>query len=53
MGHDALPAFYLESLEPVRARSQLADDMVSFTPIKGLFDDDWDQKYVQGTPLGM
>lgn len=51
MGYDALPDFYLESLEPVRDLCALADDMVSFTPIKGLFDDDWDQKYVQGLPL--
>jgi len=53
MGYDALPAFYLESLEPLQSLQQLADDMVSFTPTKGLFDDDWDQKYVQGIPLGM
>ena len=52
MGYAALPEFYLESLEPVKALCQLADDMVSFTPTKGLFDDDWDQKYVQGMPLG-
>lgn len=50
MGYAALPDFYLESLEPVKALCQLADDMVSFTPTKGLFDDDWDQKYVQGIP---
>ena len=52
MGYAALPDFYLESLEPVKALCTLADDMVSFTPTKGLFDDDWDQKYVQGMPLG-
>ena len=51
MGYHALPDFYLESLEPVKALCQLADDMVSFTPTKGLFDDDWDMKYVQGMPL--
>jgi len=51
MGYAALPDFYLESLEPVKALCTLADDMVSFTPTKGLFDDDWDQKYVQGLPL--
>lgn len=53
MGYHALPDFYLESLEPVKALCQLADDMVSFTPTKGLFDDDWDQKYMQGIPLGL
>ena len=52
MGYAALPDFYLESLEPVKVLCTLADDMVSFTPTKGLFDDDWDQKYVQGMPLG-
>jgi len=51
MGYSALPDFYLESLEPVNALCQLADDMVSFTPSKGIFDDEWDQKYVQGMPL--
>ena len=51
MGYAALPDFYLESLEPVKALCTLADDMASFTPSKGLFDDDWDMKYVQGTPL--
>ena len=51
MGLSALPDFYLESLEAVKPLCVLADDMVSGTPIKGLFDDDWDQKYVQGLPL--
>lgn len=51
MGDSALPDFYLESLEVVKPLRQLSDDMVSFTPTKGLFDDDWDQKYVQGIPL--
>jgi len=36
----------------VDALCTLADDMVSFTPSKGLFDDDWNTKYVQGLPLG-
>ena len=51
MGYAALPEFYLESLEPVSALCTLADDMASFTPTKGLFDDDWDMKYMQGMPL--
>ena len=51
MGSSALPDFYVESLEPVTALCQLADDMRSGTPAKGLFDDDWDHKYVQGLPL--
>ena len=51
MGYRSLPDFYLESLESVKALCQLADDMVSGTPGKGIFDDDWDMKYVQGMPL--
>ena len=51
MGYSALPVFYVESLEPVDALCQLAGDMLSGTPAKGLFDDDWDHKYVQGLPL--
>ena len=51
MGYAALPDFYVESLEPVKALCCLADDMASCTPIKGLFDEDWDRKYVQGLPL--
>ena len=51
MGYATLPDFYLESLEPVDALCDLAKDMISFTPTKGLFDDDWDHKYVQGLPL--
>ena len=51
MGYSALPDFYVESLEPGKALCTLADDMVSCTPIKGLFDEDWDRKYVQGLPL--
>lgn len=49
---DALPDFYLESLEAAPALRILADDLVQGSPAAGLFDDDWDQKYVQGTPLG-
>lgn len=51
MGHAALPDFYLESLDCAQALQTLSDDMVSYTPTKGLFDDDWDHKYVQGLPL--
>ena len=51
MGYHALPDFYVESLEAVKALCALADDMVSFTPTKGLFDDDWNTKYIQGQPL--
>ncbi len=47
----ALPDFYLESLEAVDALQVLADDLAQGSPATGLFDDDWDQKYVQGLPL--
>ena len=51
LGQDALPEFYLESLECTRILEILAEDMVCGTPALGVFDDDWDQKYVQGMPL--
>lgn len=51
MGCEALPEFYLESLEVKEPLWYLADDMVSGTPITGIFDDDWDQKYTHGMPL--
>lgn len=51
LGADALPDFYLESIEPIDALTTLAEDLLCTTPATGLFDDDWDQKYVQGEPL--
>ena len=51
LGAEALPDFYLDSLEVVDALTELADDLRSATPASGIFDDDWDQKYVQGDPL--
>ncbi len=51
LGAEALPEFYLESLEVVESLTELADDLCSATPASGLFDDDWDRKYVQGEPL--
>lgn len=51
MGCEALPEFYLESLEVKEPLWYLADDLVSGTPITGIFDDDWDQKYTHGMPL--
>lgn len=47
---EALPAFYLESLEGVLALQTLAEDLACGTPALGLFDDAWDLKYVQGLP---
>ena len=46
----ALPEFYLESLECSRVLEILAEDMLCGTPAAGIFDDQWDHKYVQGMP---
>lgn len=51
MGAEALPDFYLESLESAPVLEQLAADLALCSPTSGLFDDDWDHKYVQGLPL--
>lgn len=48
---EALPDFYLESLETADVLRTLADDLALGSPTRGLFDDDWDHKYVQGLPL--
>lgn len=50
MGAEALPDFYLECLEIAPVLEELARDMNLGSPTAGLFDDDWDQKYVQGLP---
>ena len=50
LGEDALPAFYLESLECTDVLGVLAEDMAAGTPALGLFDDTWDHKYEQGLP---
>lgn len=50
LGADALPDFYLESLECTEVLSVLADDLTCGTPAMGLFDDTWDHKYEQGLP---
>ncbi len=49
MGEEALPEFYLESLEPTAFLLELADDLVQGCPMvagSNLFDDDWDRKYL-------
>ena len=54
LGHEALPEFYLECLEPVDALLTLADDLLQGCPmVRGhrMFDDDWDRKYTQGQPV--
>lgn len=48
---EALPEFYLESLEAADVLRTLAEDLAQGSPTMGLFDDDWDHKYVQGLPL--
>lgn len=50
MGENALPEFYLESLECCRELAILAEDLVSGTPARGVFEEAWDRKYVQGLP---
>ena len=52
-GEEALPEFYLESLEGAEYIRELASDLCTAGP-KGwrtrLFDDEWDRKYTQGLP---
>lgn len=51
LGAEALPDFYLESLEPEKALRELAADLAMGSPAAGLFNDDWDHKYTHGMPL--
>ncbi len=51
LGVYALPDFYLESLDSIPALAELADDLAQGSITAGLFDTDWDQKYVHGIPL--
>ena len=51
MGEEALPEFYLESLGQRYILQSLAEDMAKGSVIRGLFDDDWDQKYTHGRPV--
>ena len=46
LGYEALPEFYLESLEPAEYLSELAEDLCQGCPTGGLFDDEWDRKYI-------
>ncbi len=51
LGAEALPEFYLESLEPTEYLLELADDLYQGCPMvagSNLFDDDWDRKYLHG-----
>lgn len=47
---EALPEFYLESLESGPALLVLAEDLACGSPAQSIFDDSWDHKYVQGLP---
>lgn len=52
LGAEALPEFYLEPLELTGIIEELADDLTRGCPMSvssGLFDDQWDMKYVQCT----
>ncbi len=51
LGEETLPEFYLECLEQREILQTLAEDMAKGSVIRGLFDDDWDQKYTHGRPL--
>lgn len=50
MGVEALPEFYLESLESGPFLRELAHDLCNAKQVMNLFDDSWDLKYVQGMP---
>ena len=50
LGKDALPEFYLESLESAWVLEELATDMTQVRQVTKIFDDSWDLKYVQGVP---
>ena len=50
LGVEALPEFYLESLEATDVLLELATDLTQAKQIMNIFDDSWDQKYVQGKP---
>ena len=51
LGADALPEFYLESLETAEVLEELAKDIFEGRQASRIFDDSWDQKYVQGLPV--
>ena len=50
LGAEALPEFYLESLEAAPFLEELAQDLVMGRQTMLIFDDHWDEKYVQGMP---
>lgn len=50
LGKEALPEFYLDCLEAAPTLEELATDVAQGRQVMQLFDDSWDQKYVQGMP---
>ena len=50
LGQEALPEFYLESLETAGVLEELARDLTQARQVTNIFDDSWDLKYVQGLP---
>ena len=50
LGAEALPEFYLESLEQVDVLMEFADDVARGRQVMRIFDDSWDLKYNQGIP---
>jgi len=50
LGAEALPEFYLESLEAAPWLEELGRDIVRCRQSMLIFDDSWDHKYVQGQP---
>ena len=51
LGEEEIQNFYLDCLEPVSILRTLADDLLQGCPMDrrgGIFDDDWNQKYVHG-----
>ena len=50
LGVEALPEFYVESLEPTQVLHELAQDLRQARQVMNVFDDSWDLKYVQGLP---
>jgi len=53
LGVEALPEFYLESLEVTQILDEIAYDLAIGSRTAQIFDDSWDQKYVQGMPVGL
>lgn len=54
LGEGGIPDFYLESLEPYDILRTLASDLAAGCPMErscGMFDDDWNQKYVHAEPV--